>query len=516
MIHVNLIAPVHELLRRQAAARGTQIAYEDEGRAVTFAALETRTAALAGHLQRLGVEPGERVAIVLPNSVDFVEACLAIIRAGGLAVPISYDATEGEVSYRLRDAQCRLAFTTDEQAALVGAHLPETSADRPERLILTDRGTPHSGERFEALATQPGADYPRDPEDILQPAFVVYTSGTTGQAKGVLLSIHGMLWVTAACWAPIAGLNPDDRVLNALPLYHSYALNLAVLGILATGASEYIMERFSTTGILTLLQTRAVTVLPGVPTMFHYLLQTGKANGQHALSRIRLCLSAGAVMPGLLNRDFEQWFGVKLLDGYGITETSTMVTLNHPTGSRFMGSCGVPLPGLAVRLIDPATGIDALPGREGEITVRGPNVMLGYLDKPDATAAAIRAGWYHTGDLARQDENGFLTVTGRLKEIIIRGGQNIAPAEVEEAVSSFDPVFDCAVVGTSHPALGEVPIVFVVPREGHIVDSDALLIHCRSRLSHYKVPSAVHLVGEIPRTGSGKVMRYKLRAVLSD
>ena len=390
-------------------------------------------------------------------------------------------------------------------AARVAAHLPETG--RPDRLIC-------AGAAFEALTTQPRAGPPRDPPDILQPAFVVYTSGTTGQAKGVLLSVHGMLWVTAACWAPIAGLNAEDRVLNSLPLYHSYALNLAVLGILAVGASEYIMERFSTSELLTLLQTRDVTLLPGVPTVFHYVLQTAKAAGQHAISRVRLCLSAGAIMPGPLNHAFEQWFGVKLLDGYGITETSTMVTLNWPTGARFMGSCGVPLPGLAVRLIDPATGTDAVGAQEGEITVRGPNVMLGYLDKPAATSAAIQGGWYHTGDLARRDVNGFLTVTGRLKEIIIRGGQNIAPAEVEEAVSSFAPVFDCAVVGFPHSALGEVPVVFVVPREGEAVDSDALLLHCRSRLSLYKMPSAIHIVDTIPRTGSGKVMRYKLREML--
>jgi long-chain acyl-CoA synthetase len=248
--------------------------------------------------------------------------------------------------------------------------------------------------------------------------------------------------------------------------------------------------------------------------MFHYLLQASKASAQRATSRLRLCLSAGAVMPGTLNRDFEDWFGVKLLDGYGITETSTMVTLNWPTGGRVMGSCGLPLPGLGVRLIDPATGIDSAFGQEGELTVRGPNVMLGYLNKPAETDAALRGGWYHTGDLARQERNGFLTVTGRLKEIIIRGGQNIAPAEVEEAISVFGPVLDCAVIGVPHTALGEVPIVFVVPREGQSIDVPSLLVHCQSRLSHYKIPTAVHVVGEIPRTGSGKIMRYKLRATL--
>jgi long-chain acyl-CoA synthetase len=512
VIHTDLIAPIGALLRRQAAIRGDQVAYEDTRRTLTYAALDQRSGRIAGHLQGLGVPRETCIAIILPNSVDFVEACFAILRAGCVVVPISYDATENEIAYRLRDAGCQLAFTTDELAPTVAKLLPDANSDR---LILVTRGEVHPGARHEGFATQPTALPPLDPDDIMQPAFVVYTSGTTGQAKGVMLSVHGMLWVTAACWAPIAGLNAHDRVLNALPLYHSYALNLSVLSILAVGASEYIMERFSTKDMIALLASREVTVLPAVPTMFHYLLQASKADGHRATSRLRICLSAGAVMPGTLNRDFEDWFGVKLLDGYGITETSTMVTLNWQTGGRVMGSCGLPLPGLGVRLIDPATGADTAPGQEGELTVRGPNVMLGYLNKPEETQAALRDGWYHTGDLARRDQNGFITVTGRLKEIIIRGGQNIAPAEVEEAISVFGAVLDCAVIGIPHAALGEVPIVFVVPRDGQTIDVPGLLLHCQTRMSNYKVPAAVHLVDEIPRTGSGKIMRYKLRASLA-
>ena len=347
------------------------------------------------------------------------------------------------------------------------------------------------------------------------PAFIVYTSGTTGQAKGVILSVHGMLWVTAACWAPIAGLGEGDRVLNALPLYHSYALNLAVLSILATGASEYIMERFSTSETLALLQDRDFTILPGVPTMFHYLLQVGRATDRRSVSRLRLCLSAGAVLPGTLNRQFEDWFGIKLLDGYGITETSTMVTLNWPSGERVSGSCGLPLAGLSVRITEPVTDRDVTPGQDGELIVRGPNVMLGYHDKPDATAQALRDGWYHTGDLARQDLNGYLTITGRLKEIIIRGGQNIAPAEVEEAVSTHPAVLDCAVIGLPHEFLGEVPVAFIVPREGMAIEAEDLRAHCQALLSAYKLPQALHIVAAIPRTGSGKIIRYKLRDSVS-
>src|SRR5205823_4149296 len=227
-------------------------------------------------------------------------------------------------------------------------------------------------------------------------------------------SVRGMLWVTAACWAPIARLSHRDHILSPLPLFHSYALNLSVLSVLATGASEYILDKYSTSEVLRLLQAGPYTLMPGVPTMFHYLLKATESSPTRA-PNLRLCISAGAIMPGSLNGAFEAAFGVPLLDGYGITETSTMVTMNWPTGTRVMGSCGLPVPGLAVRLVDDA-GRDVAPGSEGELIVRGPNVMPGYHNKLEETASALRNGWYYTGDLAKSDANGYLTITGRLKE----------------------------------------------------------------------------------------------------
>ena len=511
MLRTDLIASVPELLKRQAQRRGQQIAYSDAATAITYSDLAGTTAALAGHLQERGIAPGDTVAILLPNSVAWIQTCFASLRAGAVSVPISYDATEPEIAYRLTDADCRTIVTTDERADLVH----RAAAGRPIEVILVERGpSRRNGTRFADLVGTAGGRAPLDPDAIHQPSFIIYTSGTTGRAKGVLLSQHSMLWVTAACWAPIAGLSPDDLVLSPLPLFHSYALNLSVLSILAVGATEHLLERFSTQEVTQRLQEGPYTLMPGVPTMFHYLLQ-GSPQGTR-FPNLRLCISAGAIMPATLNREFEQRFRVPLLDGYGITETSTMVTMNWPTGGRVLGSCGLPVPGLLVRIVDPATGRDLDPGEEGELIVRGPNLMSGYHNKPDETAAALRNGWYHTGDLARSDENGFLTITGRLKELIIRGGQNIAPAEIEEAATLFESVGDCAVIGVPHEHLGEVPVIFVAVKEGYSLDPDRLLDHCRSRLSAYKVPQAVHVVPEIPRTGSGKIMRFKLRAVLNE
>jgi long-chain acyl-CoA synthetase len=512
MLHTDLIAPIPELLRRHAAARGSKIAFRDATASVTYGDLEVRTAKLAGHLAANGIVPNDTVAIMLPNSVAWVESCLAITRAGAVGVPISYDATESEIAYRLTDAACKVVITTAERGDLF-ARLQGQSPDL-KTLIVTDRGSCSAEAlRYSKLVTEPAAAPPRDPALLHDTAYILYTSGTTGRAKGVQLTVHGMLWIAAACWAPITGLSDRDTVLSPLPLFHSYALNLSVLSVLATGASEYIMERFSTSEAVRLLKTGEFTYFPGVPTMFHYLLQATRSESGLRLPSLRLCVSAGAIMPATLNREFENQLNVPLLDGYGITETSTMVTMNWPTGNRVMGSCGVPVPGSAVRIVD-LHGNDVAANREGELVVHGPHVMPGYHNKPEETQKALRNGWYHTGDLAKSDENGFLTITGRLKELIIRGGQNIAPAEIEEVVNTFAAVLDCAVVGVPHEHLGEVPALFIVPRPGHTLESDAVLAHCRVHLSAYKVPHIVRTIAEIPRTGSGKIIRYRLREML--
>ena len=515
MIRQELIVPVSELIARHAATRPGKVAYRDSRSAVTYGELARATANLAGHLQDAGVGAGDSVAIFLPNSVQWVETCFATLRAGAVSVPISYESTAHEVGYRLEDAHCKAIVTTDERYPMVR----ELLAANPQltTVILMDRGAQAGdGLRYADLRARVARSLPRDPASIDDTSFIVYTSGTTGRAKGVLLTQRGMLWVTAACWAPIAGLSEDDCMLSPLPLFHSYALNLSVLSILAVGASEHILEKFSTSEVMSLLQSGGFTLFPGVPTMFHYLLEAARSAPDCVFPGLRACISAGAIMPAPIPQEFEQRFGVKLLDGYGITETSTMVTMNWLEGGRVMGSCGLPVPGLTVRLIDPGSGTDVELGQEGELIVRGPNVMKGYHRKPAETATALRDGWYYTGDLARSDANGFLTITGRLKELVIRGGQNIAPAEVEEAVCAFEPVLDCAVVGAPHQHLGEVPVVFVVARPGMTVLPDALIAHCRERLSAYKVPAAVHLVPEIPRTGSGKIIRFRLKDTLRD
>jgi acyl-CoA synthetase (AMP-forming)/AMP-acid ligase II len=508
MLHTGLIAPISELLERHRKQRPDKVAYWDAARSVTYSQLAGRTASIAAGLSSTGVREGDRIAIYLPNGVDWIEACFAGLRAGAVIVPISYDAAEAEIAYRLSDADCRTVITTPARKELIDKLTAGMSG--PVSLVFAGAGASEAGLCLNELAQGArGNASALDPDDIDRSSFIIYTSGTTGRAKGVLLSVRGMLWIVAACWAPICDLNENDVVLSPLPLFHSYALNLSVLGVLAVGASEHILERFSPDKVLELLQSGKYSVFPGVPTMFHYLLQRAEETGIERLGSTRLCISAGAIMPAALNKSFEERFGTTLLDGYGITETSTMVTMNWMRGARVMGSCGLPVPGLATRIVDPATLEDVPIGSEGELIVRGPNLMQGYHSKPAETAAALRKGWYHTGDLAKSDPNGYLTITGRIKELIIRGGQTIAPAEIEEVAILYTKVIDCAVVGVPHATLGEVPYLFVVADQGQL-DVEGLLAHCRQSLSSYKIPEATHIVSEIPRTGSGKIMRYKL------
>jgi long-chain acyl-CoA synthetase len=489
VIRTDLIRPIPELLERAAERDPNKLAFRDASRSLSYGELRERTGRLAGHLRSSGVGGGDRVAILLKNGVPFVESYLAIARAGAIGVPVNSAAAQPEIEHMLSDS---------------GARVVITDADEPpdvDRVIGVDE--------LESLAAADPSVGPADDLDLHDPAWILYTSGTTGRPKGVVLTQHGFLWVVAACWAPIAGYSSDEYALSPLPLFHSYALNVSVMAPLALGASEYVMERFSTEEVLRLLRSDEFTFFPGVPTMFHYLLHAARDEGLRARA-LRICVSAGAIMPAALNEEFEAELGVTLVDGYGITETSTMVTQSWPVGTRPMGSCGLPVPGSAVRIVDPATGKDVPRGERGELIVRGPHVMLGYHQREKETAETLRGGWYHTGDEAVSDENGYLTITGRIKELIIRGGENIAPFEVEEVASRHEAIFDCAVVGRPHPELGEVPVLFAVPEDGAEIDPEDVQSFCRSELSAFKVPAEVYVVDEIPKTGSGKIKRHEL------
>jgi acyl-CoA synthetase (AMP-forming)/AMP-acid ligase II len=509
MIRTELIRPLPELLADHADARGQQSAFIDDTRAVTWGELEARTARLAGHLGAR-VERGRPVAICMGNRIEALESYLGVARAGNVGVFLNPAASDHELAYMIEDSGAEVMISDARQRERTWR-----AAERAPAMgetIVVDPAEQDASLAYEPLVAQAPTRSPADDLGLDEPAWMLYTSGTTGRPKGVVLTQRSCLWVVAACWAPIAGLGADDRMLSALPLFHSYALDLTVLGIVATGATIRLLSRFSARRVIELLRSDPFTLMPGVPTMFHYLVE--HLNGERLEARaLQRCLSAGAIMPAALTDAFERAAGVPVLDGYGITETSTMVTMNWPDGGRPPGSCGLPVPGCAVRLVDPNTDEDVDPGEEGELIVRGPQVMLGYHNKARETAEVLRGGWYHSGDLARSDESGYLTITGRIKELIIRGGENIYPAEVEQAIVEHPAVSDAAVVGRPDEALGEVVVAFVVAAEPEL-DHDALRQFAAERLAEYKLPAEFRVVEEIPRTGSGKIMRHRLRAEL--
>ncbi|WP_086564965.1 type I polyketide synthase [Streptomyces africanus] len=506
-----LIRPVPELLRRHAEVAGQRVAYSDSARSVTYAELERRTRSLAAYLTRTGLRRGDRVAICLGNRVETVESCLAVLRAGMVGVPLNPRSSDAELAHFLQDSGA--AFVITDAAHLAQLRRLGVPYDGLGALV-TGSGPVPDGVSLFGTAAESGGEAEIDTLGLDDPAWMLYTSGTTHRPKGVLSTQRAALWSVAACYAPIFGLSPDDRLLWPLPLFHSFSHSLAILGVTAVGASARIAGDLLPPGGLRqeLLTAHAglggpFTLLAGVPATYHRLLDPGGESPP----ALRLCLVAGAPSGPALRAAVEETLGAPLLDAYGSTETCGMIAVNRPEGPRVDGSCGAPVPGMDVRLVDPRSGEDVPDGSEGEVWVRGPGLMTGYHEQPEATAAALRDGWYRTGDLGRRVEHGHLRLTGRVSELIIRGGENIHPTEIEQALSQCPGVSEAVVVGVPHDVLGEVPVAYVVPGPDGF-DARQVLAACRSRLADYKVPAEIREIAAVPRTASGKIARHELAA----
>ncbi|GAA3776460.1 type I polyketide synthase [Streptomyces coacervatus] len=515
MTHDGLIRPLPELLKAHAEQAPSRVAFADDVRAVTYAELERRTGRIAAHLARTGLRRGDRVAICLGNCVETVESVLAVVRSGAVGVPLNPRSSDAELAHFLQDSGASVLVTDPARLARLHRLGP---GQRRMRILLTGPGpvpedAPDGTVLFRDIAAEPSsAGPPRDDLGLDEPAWMLYTSGTTHRPKGVLSTQRAALWSPSACYAPLFGLSSADRLLWPLPLFHSFGHSLAVLGVTAVGASARITaELLPPDGLLRELHTphealgAPYTVLAGVPATYHQLLAS--AGGAVAPPALRTCIVAGAPSAPALRRAVEDLLGAPLLDAYGSTETCGMIAVNRPEGPRVEGSCGPPVPGIEVRVVDPGSGNDVADGDEGELWVRGPSLMTGYHNRPQETEAALRDGWYRTGDLGRRVAHGHLTLTGRVSELIIRGGENIHPTEIEQALLRCPGVRDAVVVGVEHDVLGEVPVAYVVPGpEGF--DPRQVLDACRSRLAEYKLPVEIREIAAVPRTASGKIARH--------
>ncbi len=496
-MRTDLIKPLHVALLENATRFAGKVAFADDHRAVTYGDLEARTRRLAGHLAGLGVRHGDRVAFCLGNRVSTVESYFAILRAGAVGVPLNPGSATAELAHPLADSGATVVITDATQAARLRL--------APHVKLLVTGDAPAGAQSYDELAVREPAEPAADDLELDEPAWMFYTSGTTGRPKGVLSTQRNCLWSVASCYVPFPGLTDQDRVLWPLPLFHSLSHIACVLSATVVGATVRITDGSSADDVMRLLRAEDSTFLAGVPTTYHHLVRAARQRGFSAPG-LRIALAGGAVLGAGLRNEFEETFGVPLIDAYGSTETCGAITMNPPDGARVDGSCGRPVPGVGVRVVDPGTGLDVPAGQEGEVWVSGPNVMLGYHNSPEATAAAMRDGWFRTGDLARCDDAGYFTICGRIKELIIRGGANIHPGEVEAVLRTADGVADAAVGGAPHDTLGEVPVAYVIPGPSGF-DPAALIERCREQLSAYKVPARIHEVAHLPRTASGKIRR---------
>ncbi|MFF4160960.1 type I polyketide synthase [Streptomyces sp. NPDC001678] len=523
-VHSELLRALPLALKAHAARRGGNTAYEDARRSVTYRELERRTARLAGHLQRLGVRRGDRVALCLGNRVELVESCLAVVRAGVVGVLLDPGATDAELAHQLRDCDPVLAVAEAASPLLLNGHAGQTlRAVTVGAPAITGDGP--AALAFEELATTDPGIPPRDDLGLDEPAWIHYTSGTTGRSKGVVSSQRAALWSVAAGYVPLWGLGPRDRLLWPLPMTHAYAHSLCLTGVVSVGASAYLLDRGVSPADAP--AGRPFTLLAGVPATYRLLMDATRRASRPPLPGLRLCVTGGAPCPEELRVEVEERLGAPLLDGYGSTETCGKIAITPlataappgapapPVPSPPVPPVPVPLPGVDVRLTDPTTGEDVTGEGEGEIRVCGPLLMTGYHNRPDETALALGDGWYRTGDLGRRTRHGGLLVTGRVKELIISGGENINPSEVENVLLRCPGVVDAAVVGGPHDVLGQVPVAFVVPGPQG-VDHDAVRRACREQLSPFKVPVEIHESAALPRTASGKTERRLLARRLAE
>jgi long-chain acyl-CoA synthetase len=449
---------------------------------------------VSGALAEMGVGRGDVVAVVLANSVELVSIMFAAWRLGAVLTPVNPALTRPEAQYQVADSGARLVVVdgsswSKDEGGVAGVCAVDELLGRDVATAVT------------APSTQP---------DEL--ALIIYTGGTTGRPKGVMLD-HANLVATAAMIVDWFEMTAADRCLLVLPLFHVNGIMVSVVSPLVAGGCTVIAPRFAPATFWDLVERFRPTFFSAVPTIYA-MLSGLPVEVRPDTASLRCVVCGAAPMPAAAIGEFEDRYGVPILEGYGQSEGTVVTTANPLRGFRKPGTVGLPLPGQEVRVV----GKDDEPvasGQVGEVTVRGPNVMRGYLGKPAETAETLRGGWLHSGDLGRFDQDGYLTLVDRLKDMIIRGGENIYPKEIEDALYAHPSVLEAAVVGRAHPLFGEEPVAFVVLRPGLPVEPEQLIEHCTHVLAKFKVPRAVFIEADLPRTPIGKIAKPELRARLS-
>ncbi len=470
----------------------------------TYRQLNERANRLASALRsRCGIAKGDRIAVLARNRIELLDLLFAAGKLGAILVPFNWRLVQRELSYLMRDCGARMLVTGPEYQVIATELCRERAIDPP--LVLSEAG--QFGDFESLLAT--GSPEPVTVDvDLDDPHLILYTSGTTGRPKGAVLPHRVMVWNslnTNVGW----DLHADDVSIIHTPLFHTGGINVLTLPIFHVGGTMVLMNDWEPQRCLELIQQEGVTVFFAVPVMFQAMLHAPNFAATD-FSKVRFFISGGAPCPVPIIREYQQR-GVPFRQGYGLTEVSVnCFTLNPEDAERKAGSVGRPNFHLDARLVGD-DGQDVAPGEVGELWLRGPTVCNGYWNNPAATAASITDGWFHTGDLARIDEDGYYYIVERKKDMFISGGENVYPAEVENALYEHPSVAECAVIGVTDATWGEVGRALVQLRAESSVGEEELLAHCRERLARYKVPRSIVFVDELPHTSSGKIYKPELR-----
>ena len=457
---------------------------DPDGEATSWGDLEQRIRSVAATLRDSGVRPGDTVAVMLPNGADFAAASWGTLRAGATVVPVNPAYTEPERNHIFADAGVRVVLTND-------------SPGMPRGVVALP--PPQADEDVAASDAVPGGN---------KCAFICYTSGTTGRPKGARLT-HANILANLEAFADLELLTLDtgDVLLGVLPFFHVFGLNVVLNAAARHGCTIVAVDRFSPRGTAEAMVRHGVTVAYGAPPVFSALAALGD---EVAIPSLRAAVSGADALPVRTWERFEERFGIAIVEGYGLTETAPVLASNAAASMVKPGTVGPALPGVALRLVDPA-GQEVGLGAVGEIQARGPNVFEGYHGLPRETAEVLRDGWFSTGDLGSFDADGYLTIAGRLKDMIIVSGFNVYPREVEDALLSHPAVAEVAVVGVPDERTGERVRATIVAAPGAEVTPDDLVTHCKDRLARFKLPRDIRVVEALPRLPTGKVSRRELR-----
>jgi long-chain acyl-CoA synthetase len=493
-VSLNLASIVDETAARVPQNVAVRLG-EDE---LTYADLDEGSARLAAVLVERGLEPGDRVGVMLPNVPAFPIAYYGVLRAGGVVVPMNVLLKRREIAFYLEDSGSKLllawhGFATEarEGAAEGGVEMIEVEPGSFADLLAAHEPRP------DVAAT--------DGEDT---AVILYTSGTTGKPKGAELTHSNLSRNADVASRTTCVIEEGDVVLGALPLFHSFGQTVSMNASLRVGATLTLVPRFDPAEALSTMARDGVTHFYGVPTMFGALLHH-PGREEFDTSALRTCITGGASMPVEVLRGFEDAFGSVVLEGYGLSETSPVASSTHPDSDRKPGSIGTPIEGVEMRVVDEQDEPVAQ-GEVGEIVIRGHNVMKGYWQRPDATAEAMRGGWFHSGDMARIDEDGCFFIVDRKKDMIIRGGYNVYPREVEEVLYEHPKVREAAVLGVPHVEWGEEIGAAVVLHEGEQVDPEELSAYVKERIAAYKYPRLVWFLDDLPKGPTGKILKREI------